>query len=111
MCLPLSQNTELYSNHHSLYTGVVTLLFPRNVYHPDPSGYTTVNASVGREGPNRVHWPVSKKPVSTKSMFLTYMSVSCLTYVEKNGFVDKGLLLCTTTIITVSFTATNTTKY
>ena len=31
--------------------------------------------SVGREGTNRVRWPVSKKPMSTRPIFLTCTSL------------------------------------
>ena len=31
--------------------------------------------SVGREGPNRVRWPVSKKAMSTEPIFLTDVSL------------------------------------
>ena len=45
---------------------------------PRPSFLTGVvghsHPSVGREGTNRVRWPVSKKPVSTKPI-LTYVSL------------------------------------
>ena len=46
---------------------------------PRPSFLTGVvgqsQPSVGGEGTNRVHWPVSKKTVSTKTMFLTYVGL------------------------------------
>ena len=43
---------------------------PLSRFVPCPSFLISVvvhcQPSVGREGTNRVHWPVSKKPVSTK---------------------------------------------
>ena len=52
---------------------------PLNRFVPRPSFLTIVvgqsQPSVGQEGPNRVHWPVSKMPVSTKPLFLRYDSL------------------------------------
>ena len=50
---------------------------PLSRFVPRPSCLTGVvgqgqsQPSVGREGTNRVCWPVSKKPMSTKPVFLT----------------------------------------
>ena len=66
---------------------------------PRPSFLTGVvgqsQPSVGREGTNRVRWPVNKRPTSTKTIIglLTYTSVSRLTYVRKTGLVGTGLML------------------
>ena len=46
---------------------------------PRPSVLTGVvrqsQPSVGREGTNRVRWPVSKKSISTKTILLMYVSL------------------------------------
>ena len=57
---------------------------PLSRFVPRPSFLAGVvghsQPSVRREGPNRVRWPVRKKPVSTKPLcFFLRMSVSHLT--------------------------------
>ena len=36
--------------------------------------------SLGRDRTNRVRWPVSEKPISTKPIFLMYVSLPLLMY-------------------------------
>ena len=60
---------------------------PLSRFVPRPSFPTGVvshsQPSVGRGGPNRVRWPVSKKPVSTMSIFLMYASLPFAVRQEK----------------------------
>ena len=63
---------------------------------PRPSFLTGVvgqsQPSVGREGTNRAHWPVSKRPLSTEPIYLTYVSLSFdVRQKKKNCLVDTGL--------------------
>ena len=62
---------------------------------PRPSFLTGVvshsQPSVGREGTNRVLWPVSEKTMSPKPICLEYVSLPFDVYVKKNGLVDTGL--------------------
>ena len=37
-----------------------------------------------------IHWPVGKKPRSTQPFFLTYTSVSRLTYVKRKRLSGEG---------------------
>ena len=73
----------------------VISLIPRKGFVLRNKNYCIVlycQPSVGREGTNRVRWPVSKtkKPMSTKSVFLTYVSL-LFDYVQNNGLADTGL--------------------
>ena len=49
-------------------------------------------SSFGREGTNRARWPVSKRPMSTKPIFLTYFEISLPFDIrQKNDLEDTGL--------------------
>ena len=59
-------------------------------WYNNMAGVTQSQPSVGREGPNRVRWPVSKKPVSTKPIFLTYVSLPFDVYRQEKRLSGHG---------------------
>ena len=73
--IPTVLGVRRVSNNLSTLRPVSTepIFFPHPSFHMGVVGQS--QPSVRWEGTNRVHWPVSKKPMSTKLIFLMYVSL------------------------------------